>query len=56
MKIGPYELQVKELKDSSWEFRIFKDGSLEMAGYRKTETEARNAGLEDAGLLRQHCR
>lgn len=58
MRIGPVELQLKQHKDGSWEYRIYdlrQEGTLVHCGYRPTENQARQDGLEDAALIRQFC-
>ena len=57
MKIGPYEIQLKEL-NSTWRYRItsLKTGEIMVEGYRPNEHTARNAGLEDAAIVATYCR
>ena len=57
MKIGPLELQLKQMKDGSWRYRITNERNPEQQteGYRPTEFEARRDGMEDAFIMRQFC-
>lgn len=56
MKIGPLELRLVQLKDSSWKYEVnnTKTGEQETTGFRPREQDARNAGLEDALLIRPY--
>lgn len=56
MKIGPLELRLVQLRDGSWRYEInnVKTGEMETIGFRPREQDARNAGLEDAFLIRPY--
>jgi hypothetical protein len=52
MKIGPLELRLVETSSGAWMYEVYHQGFVTIYGYRPREVEARQAGLEDAHLLR----
>ncbi len=55
MKIGPLTLRLVPSKDGTWCYEIWKDEQLIHHGYRPHEHQARDAGLEDANLMRSYA-